>query len=290
LDKITEKTEVYHLAVITKYLCNRGLLYAYMLPVERNSAYTFSNELAAGRLDKKSLAVKEEQNYPSPIRSLLSIAVQLKSIKDANSNSAYHLLATEIEKNILHGNVAISDEGALQFISEKAQEAVLPVHLSASIVKNISGLLIYLKYQAKDNELLIIDEPEMGLHPNNQILLVRIFARLINNGLRLLISTHSDYIIRELNNLIMLSSDKDEVRAKATEFNYHPEEKINPEDVKAYLFDYNTEEDKRVDVQELTVDKNGFEAETIDKVISALNDRSMGLFFSSQNTEEDEND
>ncbi|KAA6322532.1 hypothetical protein EZS27_027937 [termite gut metagenome] len=297
LDKITERAEIYHLAIITKYLCNRGLLYAYMLPVERNSAYTFGNELAAGRLDtttskdKKPLPTKKEQNYPSPIKNILSIAVKLKDIKDINSNSTYHLLASEIENNILHGKIEISDEGALRFISEKTQEVVLPVHLSASIIKNISGLLIYLRYQAKNNELLIIDEPEMGLHPDNQILLARIFARLINNGLRLLISTHSDYIIRELNNLIILSSDKDEVRAKAIEFNYHPEEKIDPEDVKAYLFDYNTEESKRVDVQELLVDKNGFEVETIDKTISTLNDRSMELFFSLQQTmEEDKND
>ncbi|GHT06992.1 hypothetical protein AGMMS49525_15810 [Bacteroidia bacterium] len=280
LDKITKQTEIFHLAIITKYLCNRELLYAYMLPVERNSAYTFGNELAADRLDKQPLLVAKEQDYPSPIKDLLSKVVKLKSAKDQGSNSSYQSLATEIEKNILQGAVEISKDGALQFVSTKTPERKLPVHLSASIVKNLSGLLIYLKYHAKNNELLIIDEPEIGLHPDNQILLARIFAKLINNGIRLLISTHSDYIIRELNNLIMLSSEKDEVKKKAKEFGYAMYEKINPEDVGAYLFEYNADEDKYVDVKRLPVDVNGFEVETIDQAISSLNDRSMDLYFS----------
>ncbi|GHT20500.1 hypothetical protein AGMMS4957_07590 [Bacteroidia bacterium] len=289
LDKITDKTGIFHLAIITKYLCNRELLYAYMLPVERNSAYTFGNELAANSLDH---LVARDQDYPSPIKDLLSKVVKLKSVKDQGANSSYQLLATEIEKNILQGAVEISKDGALQFVSTKTPDRKLPFHLAASIVKNLSGLLIYLTYHAKNNELLIIDEPEIGLHPDNQILLARIFAKLINNGIRLLISTHSDYIIRELNNLIMLSSEKDEVKEKAKEFGYAMDEKINPEDVGAYLFEYNSDKNRYVDVKRLPVDVNGFEVETIDQAISALNDRSMDLYFSltNQETEGEDND
>ncbi|MDR1918275.1 MAG: AAA family ATPase [Tannerellaceae bacterium] len=275
LDKITDLTRVYHIATITKYLCNKSLLYSYILPVERNSAYTFADELAANRL-KDAIPETKEQNYPSPIKDLLSIAVELKSIKNMQSNPAFQLLAAEIEENILQGKVIVSDEGALEFISKKEPEVVLPVHLSASIVKNISGLLIYLKHQARKNELLIIDEPEIGLHPDNQILLARIFARLINSGLRLLISTHSDYIIRELNNLIMLSSDKDEVKKKASEFHYLHDEPIQPGNVGAYLFDYNTQDGKNVVVQELPVNQNGFEVDTIDQAISLQN---LGVYL-----------
>jgi predicted ATP-dependent endonuclease of OLD family len=291
LDKITESTEIFHLATITKLLCNRKLLYSYILPVERNSAYTFGNELAAKKINELN-AESKEQNYPSPIKDTLSTVVELKSIKNIHSNSAYQSLATEIEQTILHGKVTVSDDGALQFISEKAPNVVLPVHLSASIVKNISGLLIYLKHQAKNNELLIIDEPEIGLHPDNQILLARIFAKLINNGIKLLISTHSDYIIRELNNLIMLSSEKEEIKAKATEFGYHSDEKIKPEDVGAYLFEYNVDSERYVSVKNLPVDANGFEVDTIDQAISTLNDRSMDLYFSltNQDVEDAEND
>jgi hypothetical protein len=291
LDKITESTEIFHLAIITKFLCNRKLLYSYILPVERNSAYTFGNALAAKKFSESNVENKE-QNYPSPVKDTFSTMVDLKSIKNINSNSACQSLAIEIEQTILHGKVTVSDEGALQFISEKEPDVILPIHLSASIVKNISSLVIYLKHQAKNNELLIIDEPEIGLHPDNQILLARIFAKLINNGIKLLISTHSDYIIRELNNLIMLASEKEEIKTKASEFGYNCDEKIRPEDIGAYLFEYNTDNEKYVNVKNLPVDANGFEVDTIDMAISALNDRSMDLFFSltNQEMEDEEND
>ena len=278
LDQITEGTEIYHLAIIAKFLCNRSLLYSYILPVERNSTYTFGNELAANRF--KEIVPMKEQNYPLAIKDSLAEVVKLKSTKNNNSESIFQELAKRIENEILHGSISISEDGALQFISDKAPEITLPVHLSASIVKNISGLLVYLKHQAKNNELLIIDEPEIGLHPDNQILLARIFARLINNGVRLLISTHSDYIIRELNNLTILSSEKEKVQKKSKEFGYDADERINPADIGAYLFNYNSEGGRYVTVEELTVEQNGFDVETIDNAISTLNDRSMELFFS----------
>ena len=167
----------------------------------------------------------------------------------------------------------------MQFTSDKANEKILPIHLTASIIKNISGLLIYLKHQAKRNDLLIIDEPELGLHPDNQILITRIFGKLIKKGIRILVCTHSDYIIRELNNLIILSSKKGEIKKKAQEFGYEMDELIYPSDVGAYLFDFNSDNNNLVSVEKLLVDKSGFEVKTIDKAISELNNRSMDLFF-----------
>ena len=67
--------------------------------------------------------------------------------------------------------------------------------MTSSIVKTMSSLILYLKHLARKNDLVIIDEPEMNLHPDNQILLTRIFAELVNKGLRIVISTHSDYFV-----------------------------------------------------------------------------------------------
>jgi hypothetical protein len=86
----------------------------------------------------------------------------------------------------------------------------------------------------------------------------------------------------------MLSSDKKEIRAKAKEFGYTTEERINPEDVGAYLFNYNSDNNRYVTVQNLSVDKNGFEVSTIDEAIRMLNDRSMDLYFSLTDNEEEE--
>ena len=65
--------------------------------------------------------------------------------------------------------------------------------------------------------------------------MTRIFAKLINNGFRILISTHSDYVIREINNLIMASSIKDGVIDKAKELGYAETMKLPHSKVGAYL-------------------------------------------------------
>ena len=46
--------------------------------------------------------------------------------------------------------------------------------------------------------MLFIDEPELNLHPGNQRRIARLFARLSKLGIKVFITTHSDYIIKEL--------------------------------------------------------------------------------------------
>lgn len=270
--------ETYHLANFTKYICHNTIMSSHILPVERNSVYTFISELTLNKIDNSNLNQEEIKNrYPQAIRESLRFAGDLANIR--KKKSEYEGLAIEIEEDILHGNILISDDGELQFQPKKCAEKILPIHLTASIIKNLSGLLIYLKHLAKNNDLLIIDEPEIGLHPDNQILLIRILAKMINKGLRLLISTHSDYIIRELNNLIMLSTanSNTQISDLAQAYNYHKNEFISPNDVGAYLFNYN--EKGEIVVENLSIENNGFEISTIDKSISLLNNLSMELFW-----------
>lgn len=54
-----------------------------------------------------------------------------------------------------------------------------------------------------------MDIPEKGLHPANQCQLARLFSELVNLDKNVFITTHSDYIIKELNTLIMLNQKED---------------------------------------------------------------------------------
>lgn len=263
-----------------------------IFPVERNSIYTFSDELSinnnerfelikelsAGKKDINPIELffKRTTRYPQPIRDGLRVAEDLENIQ--KNNSIFFDFAEEIENELLKGKVGITSEGNVEFASEKAPRIKLSFHQSSSIVKTLSSLVIYLKHLASYNDLLIIDEPELNLHPDNQVKLTRIFARLINKGLRLVISTHSDYIIREINNLIMFSN----VDAKedfSSIYNYNKGEYINLNDVSAYFFNYKNERAKQTEVTPIKIDKYGFEVETLDNTIDYLNEISNDLFF-----------
>ncbi len=67
---------------------------------------------------------------------------------------------------------------------------------------------------AQPGDLLIIDEPELNLHPSNQRKIGRLLAMLANNGIKVMFTTHSDYLMNEINNLIKLSELSPEAKNK----------------------------------------------------------------------------
>lgn len=227
----------------------------------------FENE-DAGEIVRKRATL-----YPQAVRNSLKIANELPEI--IKKDSEYSKFASEIERQLLSGSVSIGKEGDVKFepLSANHSSLPLPIQMSSSSVKTLSGLVVYLRHIAKKGDVLIIDEPEMNLHPDNQRRLARIFARMINNGLRLIISTHSDYIIRELNNLIMLNALF--VREHEIETGYSKNEAIDKDRVQALLFNYNGI--MGVTASTINVDSFGFEVTTIDSTIEDQNEQTMVL-------------
>lgn len=254
----------------------QGVYHPYMLTAERSGIYTFSKELALGRLRDAKIASR----YPRPINDSLANAEDLANAKKYESQFA--ALADQIESDILEGKMMITDEGEIQY---QHGDEILSYHLASTMVKTLSPIIFYLRYKAQDNLLLIIDEPEINLHPNNQILLARIFARMINAGLHLLIATHSDYIIRELNNLVMYSNVSESKQDQMSAMGYHHNMALCSQQVGAYLF--NRDNTDKVSVKSLPVEDTGFEVATIDDAISCLNKASEKLYYALKDGDEE---
>lgn len=273
-----------------------------VFPVERNSIYTFSKELSIRKqeaMDNFQMMIDKDKKinkfdilfnnkrYPLPIKDGLLIADDLAEIK--KNQSEFYEFAERLEEELLQGRVQISNDGEIQFKPQRALRTVLSIQMTASIIKTLSSLVVYLKHIAKPNDLIIIDEPEINLHPDNQIILARLLARLANKGFRLWISTHSDYIIREFNNLVMLSHrDKQSVKEVADKNLYQEDEYIKQDDLAVYFFGYKNKTVKKVNVIPVPVAENGFEIKSIDEVINRQNDISEALFYACKYGEKDD--
>lgn len=267
---------------------------AYILPVERNSIYTFNKELSLSKqeavdhfhamtgknkVDRFELLFKKTTRYPLPIKDGLLIADDLSEyMKD---RSEYFDFASEIETELLHGKVQITNEGDIQFRPDKAPKRNLPIHMTASVIKSLASLVIYLKHIAKKNDLIIIDEPEINLHPDNQIILTRLLSRLINKGFRLLISTHSDYIVREINNLIMLSSSETKLADFKKNYGYKEDEFIDKNNINVHFFDYPKKKtsNKQVIIENLNILPSGFEIPSVNEAIEKQNLIAEELYY-----------
>jgi ABC-type transporter Mla maintaining outer membrane lipid asymmetry ATPase subunit MlaF len=81
----------------------------------------------------------------------------------------------------------------------------------------------------------MIDEPELNLHPKNQRAFARLVAQLVNAGVKVFITTHSDYLVKEINTLIMLNQRSDHTRRVQQQHGYQDSELLDPTRVRLYM-------------------------------------------------------
>lgn len=262
--------------ILVNYIVVKSLLFDALVediePSDRSGLSTFNDEIIKGLENSKLSASKELYRQPLAIRRFL--ADMKDKFGQLSENSKYCYLADEIENKIMHGHLRVSESGSICYKKEGMNKEI-PLSLSSSGVKTICSIILFLRNSAMDCNLIIIDEPEINLHPKYQILIARILARIVNAGIRLIISTHSDYIIRELNNMIMLSSIKDEETIK--QLGYTKDETLSKDDVAPYYFEYQ-DDCCCVLGKEVEVSKTGFSIREIDEVINSQVETSQNLY------------
>ncbi|MBR3946126.1 MAG: ATP-binding protein [Bacteroidales bacterium] len=241
-----------------------GIIGAKMFTAERSGIYTFCKELSVGRL--RNPEERLNARYPRPIADGLADAADLANKNRITFDNG--TFATEIEQMILHGNLSVSEDG--EFSYHVSEDTELGFNESSSTIKTLAPLVFYLRYSAGIYNTIFIDEPELNLHPKNQILLAKIFVKMINAGLRLVISTHSDYIIREINNMIMADSLKNAGYDGIEKKGYDDSLCLSQDKFAPYLFEKNAK--GKVNVKQLEVDRYGFEMPSIDEAINKQND------------------
>lgn len=120
--------------------------------------------------------------------------------------------------------------------------------------------------------LFILDTPETGLHPEDQVKLAQEIVRWVNRGAFVVVVTHSDYIVREVNVCIMLhelskNSEGDAKRLKklADANGYTPDLFLDCDKVTGY--ETAVAEDK-INLKEVDKDPQmGIKMNTFDEVI-----------------------
>lgn len=234
--------------IILRAFFSDALPRPFICSVERTGAAIFRKELnfARNRLldqiaqtnqkaDPRELLFKAYQNYPWPVETNVDLTRQLEDIGKRKSFIAKeHPGILEDFADIIGGEYVITQNDQLYYIPRGTRLKLTMVESSSS-ARALLDLSFYLNCIAEKDDLLIVDEPELSLHPENQRRVARLFARLVNIGVKVFITTHSDYIVKELNTLIMLNHNKPHLRKVAEENGYKKSELINSDQVKLYV-------------------------------------------------------
>ena len=232
------------------------VFYQYIYEIERNKRSEYNRRLQEliENIDDDSDTNRDifkrlqeqlpKRSYTEPMNKVIESLYSLNTKKKINS--VYNSLIEKMT-GLMGGEITISSLESIapiQFSFKFDESKDLPMYLASSSVNQLTILYLYLKYWAKEkNNFLMIDEPEVNLHPENQIRLMDILVQFVTeHDNRVLITTHSPILTDILNNYVYLHTLKsyDVDVTKIIEDNQlknlNPEISIAKEDLGVYFF------------------------------------------------------
>lgn len=197
----------------------------YFLPASRSGLYqalsTFSAVIAELSKSRNFLTKKIElPNISVPVSDYFLF---LSNINSKNLNTKYKRIVKDIEEQILKGEILFNPESKKIVFSSKKINTELDLSFTSSMISEIAPIVAFLKYIIVNEEqnnprsntdkskklkrtpaqLVFIEEPEAHLHPKIQVKMMELFSKLVYEDVKIIITTHSNYMFNKLSNLIL---------------------------------------------------------------------------------------
>lgn len=182
-------------------------------------------------------------------------------------------LAEAIESNVLAGQIRMkpTPSGYPEFLY-RPHETGEDIRLTraASMVSELAPVVLFLRGGIRPGDMLIIEEPEAHLHPGAQTDIALTLAGLVRAGVRVVVTTHSDWLLKEIANLIRIGELKRKGEPKVQTM--APTQWLLPEEVGTWWFQ------KDGIVKHIPFDSTeGIEPKDYEEVAYKLYDRSVNL-------------
>ena len=192
-------------------------------------------------------------------------------------------VASEIEKSILGGSVYVERSDLIGFpqfmYRPDGWRKALRLTNASSMVSELAPVVLYLRHLVRPGDVLIIEEPESSLHPAMQVELIRQLAAIVRAGVRVVLTTHSEWVLEELANVVRRSELGETHRKEIA----NGEDALRPDQVGAWLFKPKRRPKGSV-VEELRPDdETGLYPTDYDPVSEALYNENVEIYNRIQN-------
>ncbi|GAA09055.1 hypothetical protein ATPR_2059 [Acetobacter tropicalis NBRC 101654] len=232
---------------------------------------------AVQRADNTSAAEIEEDalGLPAPIR---NFAMNLAR-RSLRHSSFFHRQTTKNEKvsrnqlsKLVNGSISTGRRMGTFFFTPNGTKKLIPLSSTSSLVTELAALSIFQR-QMSSPIFLIFEEPEAHLHLEAQRDMAKYLAQFVNAGNDILITTHSDTFIQQINNLICISDHpkKDELKKK---FSLLPDEEIQRNKISAYDF---VCKDGSTVAEKLPLTPTGFVATSLNEILMKLSEETFHI-------------
>lgn len=249
---------------------------AFYLPADRTGVMHAHRVIASAMIGNAAMAGLRPISTPMLSGVLADFLQQL--IEIVPSSSSQRDLGTQIEKAILGGSVRVNLSQPIGYphftYQPKGWKNALSLMNASSMVSELAPVVLYLRHVVQPGNLLLIEEPEAHLHPTMQVEFTRQIAALVHAGIRVIVTTHSEWVLETLANLVRLS-ELPKARRKGIE---GADWGLRPDQVGAWLFESKSRPKGSV-VKEVKLDEEaGLYPTDFDAVSEALYNESVRIF------------
>lgn len=187
---------------------------AFYLPASRTGVMQAHRVVVRALIGKASRAgIRSTASIPILSGVFTDFLEQLIGIN--TSNYPYRSLrkkvdyGKEIEKDILGGVIGVEELEQMGYPNftymPVGWKDNLSLMQSSSMVSELAPVVLYLRHIVKPGSVIIVEEPESHLHPAMQVKFTRQLAKLVNKGIRVIITTHSEWVLEEIANIVRRS-------------------------------------------------------------------------------------
>lgn len=193
---------------------------AYYLPADRTGAMQSHKSVVRALIQSSpfntSSLTTDSPLFSGVLGDFLSELIGLNPIRTGVRTKSRHVparlsaeLATDLEHGVLEGTVRMEDAGSGYPSFEyrpNGWDRSLSLVQASSMVAELAPVVLYLRHLVRPGDVLIIEEPESNLHPAMQVEFTRQLAGLVRAGIRVIVTTHSEWVLQELANLVRASA------------------------------------------------------------------------------------
>ena len=183
---------------------------AFYLPADRTGVMHAHSVVVSALIESASMTgLRPAARTPMLSGVLADFLEQMINLDHPRLHKVRHDRAEKIETAILGGSVRIDRSETIGYprftYRPQGWGDDLPLMNASSMVSELAPVVLYLRHMVRPGNVLIVEEPESHLHPAMQVEFTRQIAALIQSGIRVIVTTHSEWVLEELANLVRRS-------------------------------------------------------------------------------------